>query len=888
MINDILAPQSVRLEPEDFQARLIEHITAALKRNPSPPCLLRAPTGAGKTFIISRVLENVCNEYPTIWFWFVPFVTLVQQTEDSIASNCSSLAPTTLTRGRNREPSSGMVLISTAQGVAKASARKSGYKNDTDDEVRSLADLVDRGRAKGLRVGLVVDEAHIGLDTQTEFGQFAKWLTPDLLVMASATPRDQRITDFLASAGFAGFESFTVSRDEVVSARLNKRYIDAIVYDLRKSMQTITDLEQTVLRQAWKRNQRLKRKLQTLEIPVVPLLLVQVANGATSVADAKAFLVKHCKVPLSAIGEHSADEPNPVLMAAIANDTSKEVLIFKQSAGTGFDAPRAFVLASTKPVLDADFALQFVGRVMRVTHGVRNAFPRPSPIDIELDTAYVYLANAMAQQGFEQAVQATSGLKSQLEGQTEKLVARQMSSGAVLYSNRTDSQQPLLYESQLPEPSRAKPKETVLEPSKPDPVVQPDMFGDDHDLDEPVVPIVEKKPAPSKRPTTVNDLQTLLADNQVKLIGRTERGRTAPLGFGRETRPEMSNMSAISRSAAAKLAISPELQANGIKAALDRFKEKEIHTELTEGVRHEVDVAVVTDRVALAREAMTLLRGLPQVEEEDARIIVEVLSMRMLPAVVESFDDLDEDERPTDTTMRKHARDVAYWVIRREADTLSEILFNEIAAQAVTEPAASLPDFMVFPSNVSLESSAKNIFGVLPPSSADIEKLAQVLTIDVRTYVTKDTTLQIDSGPLLLGSYDGSSLLNNEERDFAKALDRADFVKWWHRNPDRKPYSVRIVRAEHKNYFYPDFIVCLEHFPGDEPLPRLIETKENVKDASRKSKHVPARYGRVLFLTKDQKRLRIVESDGSLGETVDLDDLANLQEWMRATRPAVH
>ena len=54
--------------------------------------------------------------------------------------------------------------------------------------------------------------------------------------------------------------------------------------------------------------------------------------------------------------------PDPVLMAAIANDTSKEVLIFKQSAGTGFDAPRAFVLASTKSVNDADFAMQFIGR----------------------------------------------------------------------------------------------------------------------------------------------------------------------------------------------------------------------------------------------------------------------------------------------------------------------------------------------------------------------------------------------------------------------------------------------------------------------------------------------------------------------------------------------
>lgn len=888
-MQDIIAPQSARLEPETYQARLIDHISSALQRSPSPPCLLRAPTGSGKTFIISRVLENICNSKPTIWFWFVPFVTLVQQTEDSVASNCSTLAPTTLVRGRNREPVSGMVLVSTAQGVAKASARKHGYRNDTDDDVRSLADLVDRGRAKGLQIGLVVDEAHIGLDTQTEFGQFAKWLEPDLLIMASATPRDQRITDFLASAGFSAFESFTVSRDEVVEARLNKRYIDAIVYDLRKSMQSITDLEQTVLRQAWKRNQHLKRRLQAMEIPVVPLLLVQVSNGATSVADAKNFLVRNCKVPLSAIGEHSADEPNPVLMAAISNDTTKEVLIFKQSAGTGFDAPRAFVLASTKPVSDPDFALQFIGRVMRVTHGVRNAFPRPSIIDVDLDTAYVYLANAMAQQGFEQAVHATSKLQSQLEGQTERLVARQMASGAVSYSNRVDEQTPLLYETEMPVPNRTadvKPKPT---PPKPAQASQSDLFELDEELDQVALPTPAARPATKpRRPTSLEELQALLTENEIRTFGRTSRGLAAPAALSRETRPEMANMSAISRAAAAKLDVTAELQSNAIRAALDRSKEKEIHTELTMGTRTETDVAVVTDRAALAREAMALLRDLPQVEDEDARIIIEVLTMRLLPIVESNFEDMDEDDKPAEAVMRKHARDAAYWIVRREADTLSELLFQEIAAQAVVATADFLPAFMVFPAAIPLEPSAKNIYGVLPPSSSDIDQVTQVLTVDVRATVSKDSTVLLPDGPVLVGAYDGANVLNNEERQFAKALDRADFVKWWHRNPDRKPYSVRIVRAEHKNYFYPDFIVCLEHFPGDEPVSRLIETKENVKDASRKSKHVPAKYGRVLFLTKDQKRLRIVNVDGSLGDTVDLDDLLNMREWMRASRPALH
>ena len=53
---DIIAPQSTAIEPEVFQATLIEFITKTLLRENSPPCLLRAPTGSGKTFVIAKSL----------------------------------------------------------------------------------------------------------------------------------------------------------------------------------------------------------------------------------------------------------------------------------------------------------------------------------------------------------------------------------------------------------------------------------------------------------------------------------------------------------------------------------------------------------------------------------------------------------------------------------------------------------------------------------------------------------------------------------------------------------------------------------------------------------------------------------------------------------------
>lgn len=96
---------------------------------------------------------------------------------------------------------------------------------------------------------------------------------------------------------------------------------------------------------------------------------------------------------------------------------------------------------------------------------------------------------------------------------------------------------------------------------------------------------------------------------------------------------------------------------------------------------------------------------------------------------------------------------------------------------------------------------------------------------------------------------------------------------------------MRVVRAEHDNYFYPDFVVCVRHHPDDGPILRLLETKESTKDAANKAKHSPPHYGKVLFLTPDGSRMRWVNDDGSMGQAIDLDDMQGVLAQLAATRP---
>lgn len=878
----VTTAQGDLLAPEPFQATLISNIGSALLRTNHPPCLLHAPTGSGKTFMLTRVLADLCAEREVVWLWFVPFVNLVAQTLDAIKSNANDLTPLLLNHGRNQDAEAGQVLISTAQAVAKAQARTKGYDADGDDEVRTIAQWIARAKAQGLQIGLVVDEAHIALDKATEFGKFAQWLNPDYLLMATATPKDQRLTDFLGAAGRSGFEAFSVSRQDVVQARLNKQYIEAVVYDLQHGLQSVADLKQTVVRQAWARNQWLKAELAKAGIPLTPLLLIQVANGEKTIDDVERELIELCKVPPAAIGKHSADAPDPVLMAAIAADATKEVLIFKQSAGTGFDAPRAFVLASTKAVNDPDFAMQFIGRVMRVASAIRNRYAKLEEIPSWFNTAFVYLANAEAQQGFASAV-ATAGLvKSQLEGETTKLVERRTSSGAIVLTNTPSAQLPISYEiPPVRDYSAAEPEGPLSKPIAP----QLDLFLDMFELDQVIVAPVNKPAAQDILPKTLAELMAYCAKHEIKAYHRREDVRNLPAALKRERRPQFLAMSELSRMAAQDIPLSDKVIATAIRASLNQLQAQELHTELTSGVQNSESVEIITDRAALAREARHLLLNmLPQTEEADVAIVLQTFVQRIMPALLNALSEqslvLGEQE------VKRIVRDAANWIARSETDRLAVELHKIVSQQAQLEEAGRLPDAMFFPIALPLQASARNIYGVLPPCVDELNKIDQLL-LPGAMRLLRDQEWPITEGAYVTGKYDQSFSLNTEELAFAKSLDRSDFVAWWHRNPpgEGKRYAVRVVRAEHKHFFYPDFIVCLEHDPGDDPLIRLVETKESLKDAERKARRVPLYYGKVLFLTKDNQRLKWVKDDGTMGDEVDLADLQELRDWLKIYSP---
>ena len=921
MAGPITAPQSAGFVPKHFQARIIHGVCEALATVPRAPCLLRSPTGSGKTFILTKILENTSKINNVLWLWFVPYVNLVAQTVDTLDSQSTEtgLIAKHLAMAQNEAPEAGHVLVSTVQGVASAKSRKLGYSDKLDDDRRSLAIYFELARARGLEIGLVVDEAHIALDSATEFGHFVKWLKADYLLMASATPKDARLNEFIAGAGNIAFKAFSVSRADVVAERLNKPWLETAIYPMSDAMHSITDLKLTVLRRAWRRNQHIGQMLKARGLTTVPLLLVQVANGDDAIREAYDFLTKELAIAPNAIGMHSASEPDPVMMAAIAVNTSIEVLIFKQSAGTGFDAPRAFVLASTKSVNDEDFAMQFIGRVMRVPAELQRAFPTAYTAPSELDTAYIFLANEQSQAGFAEAALSTQAVISQLEGQIEELVVRRTAHGGTALTNHVTDQPPLGYDiGLLP---TIDPDGTVRQPVLPatplagesgdaaTPAAPPmgelgvtnEMFGAISNIGE-LDALDYMEAASGNRPTARRnapanrvELMAALTANGLRVYPRLAAvaQQATPQQFTTEIKPVFDVLELDIKEAARTLPLSDEIKSVATRAALNLLTEREVRTELFSGVSAEENVQVVTDRAALMQRTQDALEALG-LEEQDLIELIDELSRRLLPEIERAHAYREDAARLHPGVLRAQARDAACWVVHKQLPELQEALQQQWASKAREVQAQPLPDALLMPIGKALTPSRKNIYGVLFPESDSVALAANTLPLTAQQLFKNETyvfTQDIDGKPsgdvFSTARLDATFEFNTQEMAFAKALDRADFVAWWHRNPQGKPYSIGLMRTDSRNMFYPDFVVCLRHELDDEPLARLVETKHDVKDATRKGKHQSKTYGKVLFMTKDAQRFKIVEDDGKLGEVVDFDDLSMLRRWMRESAPSI-
>ena len=374
--------------------------------------LIEAPTGAGKTLIAGTLIERFSRQERVVWFWFAPFKGVVGQTADSLRGQFKGLRLRELADDRSVEQSrAGDVFVTTWQSVATRAKDKRNVRKDGDSNP-SIDTLVKSLRAQGLRVGVVVDEAHHGFGEGTQAAKFFHdVLRPEYTVLITATPDDTEIKAFEKALGIAELHRIRVSRRDAVDEGLIKQGVKCAAYFVAPEKRALVDLEGTALRDGVAAHRKIKRLLAEGEKPLVPLLLVQAGEGKKDDTEALKARLLRMGFTEDQIAVHTADEPDPDLLA-LANDESREVLIFKMAVALGFDAPRAFTLVSMRAARDTDFGVQLVGRILRV-HAHLQTRARAKSLPETLNYGYVFLADAESQTGLDLAGQKINQIQTE-------------------------------------------------------------------------------------------------------------------------------------------------------------------------------------------------------------------------------------------------------------------------------------------------------------------------------------------------------------------------------------------------------------------------------------------------------------------------------------------
>ncbi|MEQ1717208.1 MAG: DEAD/DEAH box helicase family protein [Hyphomicrobium sp.] len=388
------------MQLKDYQDTAINDLKTKLyqlwKAGHAPARLVfKAPTGSGKTVMAAELLNRISGDAQFdpdkafIWLSFNP--DSVEQSRRKLAAylngGIGGLYDTDQISQRGKLRRNDVLFVNWQKLVARnKNSRKLHRSGDTN---LAFETFIANTKAEGRDIIVIVDECHLAKATDLA-GDILTLIAPRLELLISATPPDNLVSlaDFQSGRG----DQVNIPHRDVVASGLLKRTTRIMPREeIEEVIQPGRDLDHTILDLAAAKRLELAAAYERVGAKVNPLVLIKLPNDdsiskAASGDDKLAFVRRY----LSDIGvpEHriavwlTAKKEN--LTSITDNESPVEYLIFKHSAATGWDCPRADVLVMFREIKSPVFETQVIGRVLRTAEG------RHYPNAPQLNDAYLY------------------------------------------------------------------------------------------------------------------------------------------------------------------------------------------------------------------------------------------------------------------------------------------------------------------------------------------------------------------------------------------------------------------------------------------------------------------------------------------------------------------
>lgn len=359
-----------------------------------------APTGAGKTIIMSALMENIFNETAfysaqpdTVFLWLSDSPELNRQSMDKIDRKADKIALNQCVfiddaSFDQEEFDDGRIYFLNTQKLGKSS----NLTKRSDSRQYTIWETIrNTVYDKGDRLILIIDEAHRGMtgkDAAQATTIMQKFIKGDsvnkikpmpLVIGMSATPK--RFNVLVTNAATSTIRRVVTTADEVRSSGLLK---DKIYADYPSSQNNDMAMLQAAMDEWRSKCEHWKQYCTDQHYAQVnPIFILQVRNGThgnisdTDLDECLQIMENRLGYQFTegevvqAFGDHSEAltinglKVPHINASEIEDNKDIKVVIFKDSLSTGWDCPRAETMMSMRGAQDETYIAQLLGRMIR-------------------------------------------------------------------------------------------------------------------------------------------------------------------------------------------------------------------------------------------------------------------------------------------------------------------------------------------------------------------------------------------------------------------------------------------------------------------------------------------------------------------------------------------
>lgn len=360
------------IDLRDYQIKAVDElkdkVIKLLRNSENGICIFKAPTGSGKTLMVSEVVRKLSSDQETaskLSYIWISVRKLHEQSKDKLEKYYEDDRLVTCSYFEdldNKQIGEKEILFVNWESLNKKDKNLLIRENEQDNNLNSV---VNNTKEDGREIVLIIDESHYAAGSERS-KELIDIINPKVTIEVSSTPKLMENASLEMATEIVNVPLDDVKREEMIKQEIA---INPEFLDIKVNNKTIDEI---VLEQAIKKRTELLNAYKKEGSNVNPLLLIQLPSQREGLTDKKDVIVSLLKDKFGITEKNGklaiwlSEEKTSTLPNIEKNENEVEVLIFKEAIALGWDCPRASILVIFREYSSFTFTIQTIGRIMRM------------------------------------------------------------------------------------------------------------------------------------------------------------------------------------------------------------------------------------------------------------------------------------------------------------------------------------------------------------------------------------------------------------------------------------------------------------------------------------------------------------------------------------------